>query len=557
MLGPRTCLGIDAAGRDIKIVELRQSGSTYEVVQAARIDVTHGDAGSALRDYLVDTQTRASSIVFALPMSACSVKFAQFPKAKEQDLAKMVRYEAGAQIPLPLNDVIWDYTAKLIADQHHVAIAGARRTSIENLLSVADAAQVRPHAVIVSALASAKSATADERPRSGPVLVVDIGTEWTDICLVDGEMVSVCRSIDLGSDGLIAAFASDLGIGLDEAEQTKRTRGIGLHAASSAHDSSVTTDTGDTLAAAPPPFDDASHEARSQVERWVEAMAIEIRRSVISIGSSDGRKRPTQAILVGGSATVPGLCESLSGRTWLQMEVGDPWARMRVSSVAAHTAPEPHAAFAVATGLAMAGLDGRDAINLMPRNRAEKQIRRRKEVGLIAGLGMTALVLLILLIAGGPSVRARAGELADLRTDARQVRRDVRATHPDVRTTALAVEETVKNSTRNDRSPIELLRLLSLSMPRSVWLSEFTFDSGKSLTLKGRALSNSSVADAVDSITGLALFDTVGLDYSNLAEGEAVPKYDFQITCALKSKKRPSGRPSRVDGSARTGIVVQ
>jgi len=542
MFQSRTCLGIDA-GRDIKIVELRKSGGKYEVVQAARIAVDEGGVFTALWHFLLETQTDPRRVVCALPAHACSVKFAELPRAKPAELARMARFEAESQIPLPLNEIMWDFAVEgdVTPDQMcHVIIAGARRKLVEETIATMEAARIEPFAITVSSLAAAKSvsAAADGDLGREPVLVIDIGAEWTDLSIVDGGRLVACRSIEVGGSGLTDAFALDFGVGAEEAEHLKSTRGIGLEIASSAEGASDI----------------------SAVEKWIESMALEIRRSAISLvaDGADPPRRTQRAVLIGGSAGIPGLRETLAGRTGLQVEIGDPWAEMSLSEVAGHTQRELPAAFAVATGLAMAGLDGGDSINLMPHHRAEARARRHREIALVSALGAAALVFLIVLLAGRQGLHAKSAELRDLRSEIKQVQRDIRRTaQPNLRTAATAVKETVAEMERKDASPIELLRNLSISLPRSMWLSELSIESDKSLVLKGGALSNSAVADAVDILTEMGTFRSVDLDYSNLEEGKGSQSYDFQITCALPQKKRQTSPPGEARESIRTGIVVR
>jgi len=138
------------------------------------------------------------------------------------------------------------------------------------------------------------------------------------------------------------------------------------------------------------------------------------------------------------------------------------------------------------------------------------------------------------------------------------VRREIRVVaQPNLRTAAAAVKETVAEIGRKDTSPIELLRNLSMSLPRCIWLSELGLESNKSLTLKGSSLSNFAVADAVDILTEMGAFRSVELDYSNLVDGKGCPAYEFQITCALPQKKRSASLAGAARESARTGIVVR
>ncbi len=227
MLLANTCLGVDLSGQDIKIVELRKARGKYEVVQAARV-TAGGDIGPAVSDFLRDTQTRPSKIVFSLPTNACAVKFAQLPKTKPTETARMARYEAETQLPVALSDLLWGYWAARPArgeDLSHLVIAGVRRTVVEEIVSVLETEGLVPYGAMVASLAGMRSLVGMLRLREESLLLVDIGVEWTDISTLSQGRISACRCVRIGTNDLAECAASDLGIDLPEAHSliTQRT----------------------------------------------------------------------------------------------------------------------------------------------------------------------------------------------------------------------------------------------------------------------------------------------------------------------------------------------
>ena len=527
MLGSKTCLGVDVGTRDIKIVELRKAGRKYEVVQATRVALAEGGVAScvsaALERFIVETSTSAANVVCSVPANACSIKFAQVPRAKPADLAKVVRFEAESQIPLPLTELVWGFTAEVdrSVPMCHVVIAGARTAVVKENLAVMAAAHVRPSAMLVSSLAGAK-AVASPAVHEEPSLVLDIGSEWSDLCMVDGGKVFGCRSVHIGSGDLASAIARDMGVAAEEAERLMRAQGISKDTRSSA----ATGLSGD-----------------SAVDHWIESAGQEIRRSAASLGSDASCGRPQRLILIGGVAGLPGIAEALARETSLTAEVGDPWAGMRLGEVCSHTLREPSAAFAVATGLARSGLDRQASIDLMPRHIAKERLLKRKESAVAAGLTIAAALLLAVLLVGRPSLHAKTAELRELDEDVRIVRGNIRSAGPNFRAAATELTQAVEKIEQKNASVLEILREISTIMPRGICLSQFSFDMDKSVVLKGAAISNSAVADAVDILSQLGTFDTVKLDHSNLARGDGSQGYEFQITCAMPPAKSPTRRP--------------
>lgn len=538
MLGSRTCLGVDVGARDIKIVELRMAGRKYEVVQAARIALAGGDdpdcVSAALERFLVETSTSAANVVCSLPANACSIKFTQVPRASRADLAKLVRFEAESQIPLPLSELVWNFAAEVdrSSPMCHVVIAGARTAVVDQNLAIMAAAHARPSAMLVSSLAGAK-AVGSPAVHKEPSLVLDIGGAWSDMCVIDDGKVFGCRSVRVGSDDLAEAIASDMGVDAEEAQCMMQSQGI-------------SQDTRPSGATGVPPD--------SAIAGWVESTAQEIRRSAVSLGSDTSCRRPQRLILIGGLAGVPGVAEALARETGLTAEVGDPWAGMRLGDVCSHTLREPSAAFAVATGLARSGLDREPSIDLMPRHIAKDRLLKRKEAATVAGLALVGAVLLAVLLAGGPSLHAKSAELRKINKQVRLVQGDIRGAGPNFRAAATEVTQVLGRIERKNTGALGILRETSAVMPRGISLSQFSFDTDKSVVLKGSAISNSAVADAVDILSQLESFDGIKLDHSNLAGGDGSQGYEFQMTCAIPAAKTEARHP----GAGRnTGLTVR
>ncbi len=507
----KTCLGVDVSGRDVKIVELAKSRAGFEVVQAARLEIGSADLAIVLKQFLTDTDTQPSRTVWSLPTNSCSVKFAQLPKANPADTARMARYEAESQIPIPLGDLVWGYSAAKPArgeELSQVVIAAARRAIVEETAGMLESAGVASTAAMVASLAEARSLKSslvgDE-----PALIVSIGEIWTSLTTVKGGQVTSCRSVHIGVDELQGADANTDG--------------------------------------------DAGSSDSQPDAQWIEKLASEIRRSALFSTTGLGGKSIGTAILTGDGAAFLGLAQALARDTGLTVKTGDPWGGMAMSEVAAHNKHYVPASFAVATGLAIAGLERGAIINLMPDGRAEELLKRRKQVLTMGALASVAVVLLVFLLLGQSGISAKSDELDALRMQkASAQRKQTTSVQPEMRTTTATIRKIVAELGKKPQSPLEVLRLLSENLPKSCWLTELRFDAGKSVVMKGNALSNSAVADTVYLLTNSAWFDSVSLDYSNLGKSGSAALYDFQIKCALppdSSVTAASGKKSAKKGS--------
>ncbi|HOF86612.1 MAG TPA: PilN domain-containing protein, partial [Armatimonadota bacterium] len=151
----------------------------------------------------------AARLAMSLPGSDCAVKTASLPPAAPAELARVVRFEAETQFPLPLPEMAWHYALTPGPDgRPHAVIAGARGTAVEERLLLARESG-RACALLLPAPLAAAGAV---RHPDGPHLLVMAGAKWSDLCLYDGDRLLNCRSVLAGApatDGWAARIARE------------------------------------------------------------------------------------------------------------------------------------------------------------------------------------------------------------------------------------------------------------------------------------------------------------------------------------------------------------
>jgi len=504
MLGSGTSLGVDIGSKELKIVLLRKTGRRYQVEQAARVPLPDGgdtgDIAIALQQFLTESHAPTGHIVFSLPTHACSVKFARVPHARPAETARVIHFEAESQIPLPLNELAWGYR---VADDPasgmtHAVIAAARKDLIEERLMVLDDAGLHPSLLLVSALAGITAATTSFRGK--PLLVLDIGSDWTDLSVVDGGHIYASRSIKLGANDI---------------------------------------DRGD----------------ESAMTRWLARLEREIRLSVESLTGDDICERPRRAMLIGDLADLPGIEDALRRQVSLPIEMGNPWIDMTISHGVQGKAP----VFATATGLALAAFEPKQTIDLMPKNVAIARERRQKQTLAFAGLTLAIVLLIVVNMLLRLPLVYKTIVLHDLQERVRLAAKDSTKEGPNYSAIATQVGSLSERLGKVEHDPLEILRRCSETMPKAIGLTEFAFQDGKTVVLKGRARSNTDVASAVGSLTEMGIFERTLLDYSNLASADGLQGYDFQITCTLPTEKgtKLSKKTRKTSAEGQTGMTVQ
>jgi len=102
--------------------------------------------------------------------------------------------------------------------------------------------------------------------------------------------------------------------------------------------------------------------------------------------------------------------------------------------------------------------------------------------------------------------------------------------------------------------PIEILALMSTSLPGDIALTDFTYDCGKSiLTIRGYTASHASVAGAVSALAHLRAVERATLDHATAMKSEVMEGYDFQISCLLAKTNDPTLGTARTRARGNTG----
>ena len=199
MIARTEVLGIDIGDDALRVAGLRKVLSGYIVTRIACYpwddERTPAEAGTLLAGLRHETGPARAAI--ALPASGCSLKTASLPPGKPVDLARIARFEAENQFPLPLRDLVWGYTLtpEASSGRQHAVIAGARRLLVDERLALLKQAGMTPAVLLPTPLAAAGAVS---HP-NGRYLLVVAGTQWSDLCLYDDQRLLGCRSVLAGN----------------------------------------------------------------------------------------------------------------------------------------------------------------------------------------------------------------------------------------------------------------------------------------------------------------------------------------------------------------------
>ena len=102
---------IDGGKSSLKAIKIQRSGNGAEIVAAEKIEHPTGagpEANAAAISTLASQHSVSGPLAIALPSRSALTSFITVPPVDGKKLEELIGYEAQQNIPLPMEDVIWD-----------------------------------------------------------------------------------------------------------------------------------------------------------------------------------------------------------------------------------------------------------------------------------------------------------------------------------------------------------------------------------------------------------------------------------------------------------------
>ena len=408
---PKGVWGIDIGQCALKALRVemqdgRPVATAFDVVEHTKI-LSQPDANpdDLIREALEKFQSRNSvkgdEVIIGIAGQSGLARFVKLPPVEEKKIAEIVKFEAKQQIPFPLDEVVWDFqkiaggpVTDGFALETEIGLFAMKKDVIARNLGYYNTAKIEVHGVQMSPLALVNYATYDVLKRGGTtpadggeelpggddapkgkkrcVVVMDIGTDASNLIITDGEKIIWQRPIPLGGNAFTRALTKELKLTFAKAEHLKRN------------------------AAKSPELPQILKALKPVLTDFVG----EVQRSLGYFTNTHRDAHVGYMVGLGSAFRLPGLQKYLAEK--LTLEVKKPAAFTRLGGEAVVRDPlfqENLLTFPVAYGLCLQGLgEARLRTNLLPVEiRTDRLIRAKKPyavaaaAGLLLGTGILAL----------------------------------------------------------------------------------------------------------------------------------------------------------------------
>ncbi len=314
--------GMDLSDLSIKVMQIEKDGKIDRVKGFACMEVPPGvfEDGKVLNQekavfFIQESLKRTApkkiktkKVFCSLPESKVFLRLITVPEMGEEELAEAIKWEMEANIPLPIDQVYYDWqiVSKKIKGQCEVLTVATEKKIIDDLMEVFKLAGVDVFGLEVESVASARSLIEQkekELPKNS--LIIDLGSQRTSFIIAIEGVTCFTSSIPFSSDGINDSITKSLGIDAREADKIKLSQGI------------------ETA--------DQSNPIFKATQYLLENLASEVEKTLDFYGETfKGKPAIEKIILSGGGSNIKGLTNFLEKRLNKKTEMGNPWINLKL-----------------------------------------------------------------------------------------------------------------------------------------------------------------------------------------------------------------------------------
>ena len=373
LFGEKSKLGIDIGTAAIKIVELEKTGGrfvlkNYGLFELKDTDIQSSGSGTGqsilklpdqeivwgLKELLKKSNMKSTNAIVSIPSFSTFTTIIEMPYLSEQELAKALPFEARKYIPIPLNEVILDWSiidimrpasdidgalsrgdgslSRRIQQQSTSALG--RPTTVQVFLAAVPRDETEKYKRIMKSAGLNLKAlelenTALIRALLGndlsPTAIVNIGGRSTSIVIVNKGYERVSHNYEIGGFEITKSIARSLGVSIKKAEELKRKLGM------KEIDENIVNEAMVSL---------------------IDMMAFETKKTINNYEGSK-KQKVSRILLVGGLTNMPSFINYFKQKLDMDVYGSNSFARIMYPESLKPVIQELANTFSIATGLAM------------------------------------------------------------------------------------------------------------------------------------------------------------------------------------------------------------
>lgn len=348
----RDAYAIDIGSSSIKILYLKQSGSSYSLLKWGHIPLN--DAGTELSpqdrkniavtriaEFIAREKLPTKNVISSVSGNQVIVRYVKFPKLSREELNKTIQFEAEPYIPFDIREV--DLSFHILGDivedgqkKMDTILVAAKKEVIQSRLEILNDLNLRPVVIDLDVFALQNAFEINNPVASEDiVLMINIGASVTNMAIIEKQVSRVVRDVFISGNSFTKAIQRNLSCDMKTAEEMKAKFSILVTAEEK--EKTLSENQKEAL------------QVSSALTPVAKELLGEIQRSIDFFVSQNPEKTIQRIMLSGGSASLKNLDNYINNALKVPVEIFNP-----LKSIAGGEAiPENLAAtFAVAAGLA-------------------------------------------------------------------------------------------------------------------------------------------------------------------------------------------------------------
>ena len=333
-------VGIDFGTHSVKAVELSMISTDRPLLVNLGSQITpkgvinseekkdQKKLADVLKKLYDSSRIKNKNAVMALPEFSVFTRFLEFPGVKREELKDAVYFEAKQYIPMPLNEVQLSYVPigfNTEKNAPRVLVVAAPRKVIDIYINIAMDVGLDLLAIETESVAVGRTMYKSTGKKN--LVMLDFGANSTDMSILSEGYLVFSQSIAIGSDTLTQAIMNKFGFQYQRAEEFKRNYGVAEGV--------------------------LEGKIYSVLSPIVESIMVEVRRGVEFYKNRTLSIAPSDYLLSGDGALLPGLTEYVSKSLGVQASVANPWRNIAVDDKFKDIVEKSGPSYSIAIGLAL------------------------------------------------------------------------------------------------------------------------------------------------------------------------------------------------------------
>ena len=322
----KSIVGLDIGTSSVKAVQLKFSGSQWQVVSMGMAEIPKDSLENknqdAQRSVLIETIKRVlkesgvktKKVVTSLSGDSVIIRYVKLPFMTADELRGAISREAEQYIPLNIDQVVLDF--QILGETQEdgqrkldVLLVAAKVDVVDQHLLLLKSAGLTPMVIDIDAFALQNAYEINRlEPSDETVALINIGASLTSINILEGNNTRFTRDVPVAGNDFTKEIQKEFNLKFSEAEELKKSHGA------------ISMEEDDFSLSTVSHKDDRVLRMSDVMTPVLNKLLGEIRRSFDYYETQARKKTVERVILLGGSARLKNVNRFLANKLGIPVE---------------------------------------------------------------------------------------------------------------------------------------------------------------------------------------------------------------------------------------------